>query len=143
MDTTGKRGQNAGFASSKTRNFGLLPLSHKARAHSGPLDGDDGVLARLCSARISHPHGPQGAWSDLPRSKRATHSEPHYTVGVSLFCWDSCALYPRTRAHDPQSDRRAPAPSRTPRQTICVVLSIKMPPNQTLYAESRIGLSSY
>src|SRR5262245_44072022 len=118
--------------------FGLLPLSQKARAPYGPLAGDDGMVARLCRARLSQPHGLAGAGSDLPSSTRATHADPHYTVGVSLLCWDSCALYPRTRAHDPPSDRRAPAPPRTPRQTLCMVVSIKMHPNQTLYAESRV-----
>ena len=36
--------------------FGLLALSQKTRAHHGPVDGDDGVFARLCGPRIPHPH---------------------------------------------------------------------------------------
>ena len=37
--------------------FGLLPLSQKTRAHHGPVDGHDGLFARLCGPRIPHPHG--------------------------------------------------------------------------------------
>jgi hypothetical protein len=43
------------------------------------------------------------------------------------------------RPHDAESDRRAPAPAPTPGEAVCLVLSIKMPPNQALCAECRIN----
>src|SRR5215510_13383591 len=87
---------------------------------------------------MPHPHGPQGARRDLPRPKRQTHSEPDRTLGVPLLRGDSCALHPRTRPHDSESHRRAPAPAPTPGKAVCLVLSLKMHPNQALGAEWRL-----
>ena len=47
MAIKGKPGRNVGFASSKTHNFGLVPLSQKARARHGPVDGDDGLFTSM------------------------------------------------------------------------------------------------
>src|SRR5207244_6075485 len=121
--------------------FGLLPLSQKARADHGPTDGHDSLFTRLCGPRIPYPQGPQGARSDLPRPKRQTHSEPDRTLGVPLLRWHSCALTPSTRNHDSESDRRALAPTPTPGKAVCMVLSLKMPQNQSLCAECRIKIS--
>src|SRR4029453_4244415 len=118
--------------------FGLVPLSQKARAHHGPVDGDDGLLTRLCGPRVPHPQCPQGPRSDLSGPKRQAHPEPDRTLGVPLLRGDSCALHPATRTPGAQSDRRAPAPAPTPGKAVCVVLSIKMHPNQALCAEWRL-----
>src|SRR5262249_36413509 len=108
------------------------------RADYGLVDGHDGLFARLCGPRIPYPHGPQGARSNLSGPKRQAHPEPDGTLGIPLLRGDSCALHPRTRTHDSQSDRRAPAPAPTPGKAVCVVLSIKMHPNQALCAEWRL-----
>src|SRR5215471_10355188 len=118
--------------------FGFFPLSQKARADHGPADGHDRLFTRLCGPRIPHPYGPQGARRDLPRPKRQTHSKPDRTLGVPLLRGDTCALHPRTRPHDAESDRRAPVPAPTPGKAVCLVLSLKMHPNQALGAEWRL-----
>src|SRR5262245_62975151 len=61
---------------------------------------------------------------------------------MPLFRGDAWALHPGTRPHEAESDRRAPAPAPTPGQAVCLVLSIKMHPNQALYAECRVVHSS-
>src|SRR4029434_10958871 len=70
--------------------------------------------------------------------KRQAHPEPDGTLGVPLLRGDSCALHPGPRTHGSQSDRRAPPLASAPGKAICVVLPIKMHPNQALYAECRI-----
>src|SRR5215471_6091735 len=45
--------------------FSLLPLSQKARADHGPVDGHDGLFARLCGLRVPHPHCAEGYGGDL------------------------------------------------------------------------------
>ena len=41
--------------------FGLVAVSEKTRTGHGPVDGHDGLFARLCGVRVSHPPRAQGA----------------------------------------------------------------------------------
>ena len=69
------------------------------------------------------------------RTKKASVSSIRPHDGGSTTSLGCSALHPGTRAHDSSSDRRAPAPTPTPGKAVCLVLSIKMHPNQALCAE--------
>src|SRR5262249_39157813 len=107
---------------------GLVAVSEKTRTCHGPVDGHDGVFARLCGLRVSYPLRAQGARGHLSGPKRQAHSVSHRPMGLPLLCGNSCALHPGARALRAQSDRRALAPAAAPGKAICVVLPIKNSP---------------
>ena len=79
-------------------------LSQKARAARGSPDGHDRLFTRLCGPRIPHPHGLK-EYRRPSQTKGKRIQKPDRTLGVRLLRGDSCALHPRTRPHDAESDQ--------------------------------------